>query len=330
MSVGLAPDAPAAPLRRLVCVSLNAAVDKTAAVDRLVPGEINRPELLSVVPGGKAINVARAAVGLGLPASVVAVVGGHTGAWLEEALVAGGLTARPVRVAGETRTCLSVLDRSTGRLTEFYEAGLDLDDAGWAAVEAAVSAELVSDAGGAVVVVSGSLPPGAPVDACARIVRLARAAGARCAVDIGGPELGLAVAAGPWLAKVNAREAAEATGLPSGDEPETLAAARALQAAGARIAVVSRGVHGALVVDEAGVAWRIGPPPERGPYSVGSGDSLLAGFAAALAAGHPTAEAARRGSAAAAANALRPGQGEIDPADIARLLPLITLERLDG
>ena len=52
MSVGLAPDAPAAPLRRLVCVSLNAAVDKTAAVDRLVPGEINRPELLSVVPGG--------------------------------------------------------------------------------------------------------------------------------------------------------------------------------------------------------------------------------------------------------------------------------------
>ncbi len=320
----------APPPRRLVCVSLNAAVDKIAAVDRLVPGEIHRPEMLSVVPGGKAINVARAAVGLGLPASVIPVIAGHAGAWIEEALVAGGLAARPVRVAGETRTCLSVLDRSTGRLTELYEAGLGLDAAGWAAVEAAVAEELASDPEGSIVVVSGSLPAGAPDDAYARIVTLARASGSRCAVDVGGRALALAVAAGPWLARVNAEEAAEATGLPMGEEPETLAAARAFQAAGARIAVVSRGVLGAVVVDETGAAWRIGPPPERGPFSVGSGDSMLAGFLAAVAAGHPTSEAARHGSAAATANALHPGQGELDPADVARLLPLITLDRIDG
>ncbi len=330
MISGTTPGVAQSPVRRLVCVSLNAAVDKIVAVDRLAPGEIHRPEQLSVVPGGKAINVARAAAGLGLAVSVVPVVGGHAGAWIEEALTASGIAARPVRVAGESRTCISVLDRSTGRLTELYEAGLELDAAGWAAVEAAVAAELAPDPGGSVVVVSGSLPVGAPVDAYARIVRLARAAGARCAVDIGGPALALAVAAGPWLAKVNALEASGATGLPPGDEADALAAARALQAAGARIALVSRGVHGALVVDEDGAAWRVGPPPERGPFSVGSGDSLLAGFLVAIAAGHATAEAARRGSAAAAANALRPGQGQIDPADVARLLPLITLDPIDG
>ncbi len=316
------------PIRRLLCVSVNAAVDKIAAVDRLRPGEIHRPELLSAVPGGKAINVARAATTLRLPSLVIPVVGGHAGAWLEDALAARGLAARPVRVAGESRTCLSVLDRSTGELTEFYEAGLRLDADGWAAVEAAVAAELAHDPGGALVVIAGSLPPGAPDDACGRLAAIAAAAGARAAVDIGGRQLALALPARPWLVKVNAHEAAAAVDLPFGGEQEALASALALRAAGATIALVSRGVDGAVVVDDAGAAWRIGPPPERGPYVVGSGDCLLAGFAAAIADGATVAEAARRGTAAAVANALLPGQGELDPADVARVAPLVTLERL--
>jgi fructose-1-phosphate kinase PfkB-like protein len=91
---------------------------------------------------------------------------------------------------------------------------------------------------------------------------------------------------------------------------------------------VSRGVDGAVVLDEHGDPWRVGPPPEVGPYVVGSGDALLAGLAAALAAGQPLPEAARRGAAAACANALRPGQGELDPADVARILPGVTLARI--
>ncbi len=320
----------AEPLRRLVAVALNASVDKIAAVERLELGRIHRPVVLSVVAGGKALNVARAAASLGMAASVVPVIAGHAGAWIEEALAASGVAVRPVRVAGETRACLSILDRSTGRLTELYEAGPGLDDEGWAGVMAAVRAELATDPSGAVVVVSGSLPPGAPSDAYAQLTALARSVGARSAVDVGGPVLALAAAAGPWLVKVNGAEAAEATGLRAGGEPEAVAAARALRAAGAGITLVSRGVLGAVVVDEDGVAWRVGPPPELGPFSVGSGDSMLAGFLAAVAAGHPTAEAARRGSAAAAANALQPGQGEIDRADVERLQRSITLDRIDG
>src|SRR3954451_2645702 len=102
-----------ARLERLVCVAVNASVDKIAAVDRLVPGEIHRPELLSVVAGGKAINVGRAASRLGLPVVVVPVVAGYMGDWLEAALGREGIAARPVRVGGETRTCMSILDRST-------------------------------------------------------------------------------------------------------------------------------------------------------------------------------------------------------------------------
>jgi fructose-1-phosphate kinase PfkB-like protein len=99
---------------RVVCVAVNASVDKVVAVDRLVPGEIHRPEMLSVVPGGKAVNVARAATRLGLESVVVPVVAGHAGAWLVEALATERIPTRAVRISGETRSCLSILDRSTG------------------------------------------------------------------------------------------------------------------------------------------------------------------------------------------------------------------------
>jgi fructose-1-phosphate kinase PfkB-like protein len=127
---------------------------------------------------------------------------------------------------------------------------------------------------------------------------------------------------------VNAREAADALGLPTADEAGVVAAAGRLADRGATVALVTRGTAGAILRDDHGRVWRIGPPPELGPYSVGSGDALLAGFAAALARGATLAEAARHGCAAACANAIRPGQGELDPADAERVLPGISLEEL--
>lgn len=314
--------------RRLVCVSVNAAIDKIAAVDRLLPGEIHRPDLLSVVPGGKALNVARAAARLGMPVRAVVVLGGHAGDWMEGALRARDIDTRTVRIGGETRTCLSVLDEETGTLTEFYERGLTIDAGGWAAVEEALAAELADDPSGSLVVLAGSLPPGAPVDGYARLTAHSMRAGARTVVDADGDALHGALAARPWLVKVNAREAAVAMGRGGADEAGVVAAARAIGKRTTGAVLVTRGPDGAVVVDDAGEAWRVGGPPERGRYPVGSGDSLLAGLVVALASGFALPEAARRGGAVGGANALVPGQGEFDPADADRMLPAITLERI--
>jgi 1-phosphofructokinase family hexose kinase len=344
MTPGIALDATPGPdawPRRLVCVCLNAAVDKVAAVDRLVPGEIHRPEVLSVVPGGKALNVARAATTLGMPVRAVAVLGGHAGDWMDAALRAREIATHVVRAAGETRTCLSVLDRAAATLTEFYEPGLTLDAADWTAAEAALRSELDDDPSGSLVVLAGSLPPGAPGDGYARLATIAEDAGARSVVDADRIALAEALAARPWLVKINAREAADAAGLggaalpgeaaaPAGGivEGTALEAARRIRARTGGVVLVTRGLQGAVLVDEAGAAWRIGGPPERGRYPVGSGDSLLAGLAVALAAGLPLPEAARRGVAVGAANALVPGQGELEPADAERMLPAIRVDRI--
>jgi 1-phosphofructokinase family hexose kinase len=326
--------------RRLVCVSVNAAVDRISAVDHLVPGEVHRPEPLSVVPGGKALNVARAAVRLGMPVRAIAVLGGHAGAWMDDALRARGIATHVVRGAGETRTCLSVLDRGTGLLTEFYDPGLTVDAAAWGAVEDALRTELAHDPSGALVVLAGSLPPGAPVDGYARLASIAAALGARAVVDADRQALAEALAARPWLAKVNAREAMVAAGLagvtPGDDgrqeadvgEATVVEAACRIRGQTRGVVLVTRGTAGAVLVDDDGAAWAIDGPPERGQYPVGSGDSLLAGFAVALGAGRSLVDAARFGGAAGTANALVPGQGELDPLDVERILPAIGAHRI--
>jgi tagatose 6-phosphate kinase len=310
-----------AAIERLVGVSLNPAIDKVAAIDRLEPGRIHRPELLATVPGGKALNAVRVARTLGVAADIVAVVAGHAGAWVVEQLAARGIPGWFVGLEGETRTCLSVLDRESGQLTEFYEPGLDLPDDQWGAVESALRDALSDRPTATVALLAGSLPPGAPADAYRRLATAGTTAGARVVVDVGGAPLAAALDARPWLVKINAAEAAATTGLQTTDRHEVATAARRLIRDGARQALVTMGVEGAVLVTEAG-AWSVGRAPEIGRFSVGSGDALVGGFVAALARGDDLPTALRFGAAAAAANALIPGQGELDPDDVARLLPL--------
>ena len=261
-----------AAVERLVGVSLNAAIDKVAAVDRLEPGRIHRPELLAAVPGGKALNAVRVARTLGAAADIVAVVAGHAGTWVQEQLAARGIPGWFVRVEGETRTCLSVLDRESGRLTEFYERGLDLPDTEWDAVAGALQDALVDRPGATVVLLAGSLPPGAPVDAYRRLAAQASAAGARVVVDVGGPPRAAALAARPGRVKSNAAEAAATTGLPTTDRGEVATAARRLIRDGAERALVTMGVEGAVLVTDAG-AWNVGRAPEVWRINHGSRDA---------------------------------------------------------
>ena len=109
---------------------------------------------------------------------MVAVLGGHAGAWYREALAGRSIDLHEVSVEGETRTCLSVLDEATGALTEFYEAGVRLDAADWARVEAALRAAIGGDGAGTVVALAGQ-PPARDPGGRLRPARPARDGGRR-------------------------------------------------------------------------------------------------------------------------------------------------------
>src|SRR5258706_9469820 len=214
---------------RILFIAANPSIDRLYEVDRLTPGAIHRPRAVVAVPGGKGLNAGRAAARLGGQVTAIRILAGRSGDWIEAALADRGVDARWVRSRGETRTCVSILDRSTGAMTEIYERGEPLDSDTWMAFEQVVADELGRGDVGALAV-SGSLPPGAPPDGFGRLAGLARTAAPAASpipvlADTYGPALAAVVAVRPAIVKVNAAEAGEATGIVIHDPPSAEAAA---------------------------------------------------------------------------------------------------------
>jgi 1-phosphofructokinase family hexose kinase len=289
----------------IVCVSANPSIDKLFRVDRVAIGAIHRPIHFVQVAGGKGLNVARAAAALGADVEAVALLGGHTGTWIADALAAEGITGHFAWTEPETRSCLSVADE-TGKLTEFYETGQEIDDAAWVAFRAVVEARLE---GTSWLILSGSLPLGAPPDGYAELIGVAGSKGVSVAVDTRDESLARALPAGPDLVKLNAAEAGDLFGSPTTDAAELGAAALEVQtrAGGKATVVLTRGTAGAVAL--AGDKWWRGSSDARGPYPVGSGDAFLAGMITALDRGAGWRDAFALALGAGAANAEQPGAG---------------------
>jgi 1-phosphofructokinase family hexose kinase len=308
----------------IVCVAGNPAIDKLFEVDAVRPGEIHRPDTFVPLPGGKGIHVAQVAAALGADAIATGILGGHHGRWLAETLADEGVRGVFAwAAAGETRSCLTVADRATGGLTEFYEDGIRATPEDWAGL-AHIIDELLAQGPGWLAM-AGSVPAVPGVEGYAQLVTAARAAGVRSAVDSRGPDLARAIDSGPDLVKINAAEAAELLethGIDGIDGIDGTAHAReAAEAIRTRAGgdghavVITLGERGMVLVEPGGEVWQ-GAVAARGDYPVGSGDAFLAGLLTALTADPPGTwpEGARLGLGAAAANAEVSGAARLDPA----------------
>ena len=311
------------PRHRVLFVAANPSIDRLYEIDRVTAGAIHRPQSMVSVAGGKGLNAARAAASLGGSVIAVGIVGGRAGDWIVERLAELGIDARMVHSRGETRTCVSVLDRSTGDLTEIYEHGAQIETANWEALESLVQAEMtVGDV--AVLAVSGSLPPGAPPDGYGRIARIAArtAPTVPLVVDAAASALAAVLGEAPAVVKLNASEASDVSGVRVAGALSAVTAAGIIRSAGAGTAIVTIGLAGAVVVSE-DQQILLSPPAIRGSYPVGSGDAFLGGLAVAMARGELVVAAARHGLAAGIANAQVPGAGTLDPGTIGPLLDRI-------
>ncbi len=291
----------------IVTVTPNAALDVTYTVDSLVPDAVHRARDVRHRAGGKGVNVARVLHVLGADVRVVATVGGATGAAFAADLGAAGLPADLVPIAGETRRTTTILSTVDGSVTLLNEPGPELSAAEWALL-----AERVRRRAPEVLVCSGSLPPGAPPDAYARLL-----AGTTSVLDTSGPALPAGLAGRPTVVKPNLEELREVTGL---DDP--VVAARELREAGAGAVVVSLGADGLLAVTAAGT-WRATPSRVLTGNSTGAGDAVVAALALGLCHREPWPEVLRRAVALSGAAVLGPLAGDVDLAHYHRELAAV-------
>jgi tagatose 6-phosphate kinase len=302
----------------LLCVTPNPAVDRTAHVAELAFDQILRPTEVVVLPGGKGIVSARAAVRLGGRVVTTGICGGHAGEWLVEALARESLGPQFVRTDAETRSTYVTVDRS-GRSVIVYEPAAPLTEDVLDRLARLMLRELLPITSR--VIVSGSMPTGLPPEGHRLLVRACHDGGRPCLLDVGGAPLRLALAAQPDVVKVSLDE-----GRAAGFDGDALAIARGLAQAGAGLAIVTDGARGAAAatVDE---AWLVGAATVHARNAVGSGDSFNAALSLALDAGATIPDALAAGAAAGAANAETLGAGMLDAARVAELRPQIAVRR---
>lgn len=308
----------------ILCVNPNAAIDKTAIVNSFRLNAIHRPQQVLALPGGKGCNVARALHTLGGDAVVTGWVGGFAGQFIEAGLQREGIQTAFVHTEAESRTCLSILDREHNTLTELYEKGAPVTDDNVDALRERFRG-LIADA--EAVVMSGSLPAGAPPDLYRQLAAIAADANVPVMLDSSGAALRYGLEARPALIKPNATEFAELAGHTITDEAELADAARSFSVQyGARV-VVSLGAEGVLAAD-GNDCWRARPPQWEIVSAVGSGDCMMAGITRALTQGQSFSEALRSGVAAGTANAFQLGAGVFGYEDFMRVREVVTVEPL--
>lgn len=289
----------------ILTVTPNPALDLTWQVDRLVTGGTHRAETGASRAGGKGLNVARVAHAEEASVLALTTAGGPVGAEFAAELTASGVPHVLVPVAADTRRSIALVDEAAGDTTIVNERGVNPTDAEWGGLLAEVVDRLP---GAAVLVVSGSLPPGAPESLVPMLVAVGADAGVPVIVDTSGPALLRAADAGATVLKPNAAELAEATGI---DDP--VEGARSLLARGAELVLLSLGADGMLAVTATDLLHaRLDEPLSGNP--TGAGDAAVAACAVLYAEGERDPERIlRRATAWSAAAVLMPLAGDISP-----------------
>lgn len=314
---------------RYLTVTPNAAIDTTYILDTFQPGGANRVSQKLEAPGGKGNNVARVLALLGCDVTATGFVAGRAGEYIEDGLRALGIEPRFARAPGESRRCLTLVERDTGTITEALEPGVKIPPD--AAEELIAQVRALAE-GMDAVALCGSLPPGLPPNYYAQLLDAARPAGSVLALDTGGDALRRGLAGRPTVIKPNRDELRELMGREVGMGETAAFVRRELLGATmgeGGVVLVSLGAEGALLIAR-DQGYRAEAPPVSVVNTVGCGDALLAGYLSAPTRHDDPAAALARAVATGTAAALHETAGVVRREDVESILPLVECSPLEA
>ena len=284
-------------------VTLNPAMDKTAQAPGFALDAVTRITELRLDPGGKGINVSKVIAKLGGQSTALAILGGGTGRAIQRMLAEQGIDVVAFEVEGETRTNLKVIDPVGGSHTDINEPGPVVSQETLDGMLADLAGRIQA---GDIVVLSGSLPQGAPADTYRSWTRTLKDAGAKVFLDVDGDKLVAGLEAKPYLVKPNEIELGAILGRKLDDDAKVAEAARSLVADGIEHVVVSMGGAGAVFATADRVVRGVSPKVPVGS-TVGAGDSVVAALAYAEERGMSLEDTVRLSMATGSANVMESG-----------------------
>lgn len=299
----------------IVTVTMNPAIDLACNIPDFTVGSVNRVTEYQIDAAGKGVNIAVLLRKFDLPVTVTGFLGSDNATIFENLFVSKGLNDGFVRIPGETRIGIKVLDPQTESTTDINFPGLapsaDYVEKLLRKVEVLASKALI-------VVIGGSLPSTVSPDVVGRMVSIIKDQGAKAVVDTSGLALVSAVKAGPWLIKPNDDELSELVGRPLKDIEDIMEEARKMNRAGIANIAISLGARGALFTD--GKEEYFAAPPKIEPVStVGAGDAMIGGLVAGMALGLSVKDRVRLATSLSAATVAQAGPS-LEKLDAAKAL----------
>lgn len=306
----------------ITTVCMNPCYDKTATLSRLNIGEVNRLRDVRVDIGGKAINVAIVLRRLGVNANCIGCLGEADEEGFLKLLEKENVPLSYIRVPGQVRTNLKLLDDESHSVTEFNEPGpvLSADN-----LDAFIELLKEKTKDSSCVVFSGRLPLGCADETYQKCLHAL--AGKKCVLDSAGKSLLYGIKERPYFVKPNLPEMESIMNRELRTLRSLRDAALFLMEYGAQNVIISMGKYGAMYTN--GTKTLFAPALQvEARSTVGAGDAMIGGVLMGLDKGASMEEAFRYGIAAGAASVMTDGTQLLRPDDFHALVPKVTVQEV--
>lgn len=279
-------------------VTFNPALDYILELDKLEIGKIQKSKTELILPGGKGINVSTVLTNLEIDNIALGYKAGFVGAELERLLrnmnvktdfidLEEGNSRINVKISGEEETAINTNGPqiSENKILELLEKLKTLNENDY-------------------LVLSGSIPSSIKDDIYEKICSIVKKQNVKIVVDATKNLLVQALKYNPFLIKPNNEELGEIFGVEIHTKEDAYVYGKKLKEMGAQNVLVSMGKIGAVLIDEVGKEHFLKSPEGKRVNTVGSGDSMVAGFIAGFLKYNNYEDALKMGVSAGSASAL--------------------------
>ena len=282
-------------------VTLNPSIDYVVRLESLVTGITNRTTSEEYYFGGKGINVSCVLAELDLESTAFGFVAGFTGEAIEKGIRNDKIITDFIKLEkGISRINIKI---KADDETEINCQGPHIDESELERLLNKV--DRIKD--GDTIVIAGNVPNTMPDDVYERILERIKGKKVRIVVDATKKLLLNSLKYKPFLIKPNRQELSEIFETEISTETDIEKYAKELQKLGAQNVLISLGGDGAMLIDEFGEKHKQGVLKEKVINTVGSGDSMVAGFIAGYEKEHSYPYALKLGSACGNATAFLSG-----------------------
>ncbi len=257
-------------------LTYNPSIDYLVTVDSLEIGKLNRMRKAAYLYGGKGVNVSQVLKELGIDNTAIGFVAGFTGREIEEGLQRLGINTDFVHLP-EGHSRINIKFHGIEE-TEVNAPGPFVDAVSMRALRDRIEQIGTED----ILILAGAATANMETDTFATFISELPFRDTKVILDTNGEALVNALCYHPFLIKPNIEELSDLfhEEFNSSNPTAIVDAAKRLQDKGARNVLISMGEDGAILVTEDGHVYSRTAPSGIVVNTVGSGDSMVAGFLA--------------------------------------------------